>query len=435
MNWHTVDLSELIEKIESGGRPHGGASTDSGEIPSLGGENIRLSGGLELEKIKKVPLSFFERMTKGLLQNEDVLINKDGANTGKVGFYENQFPRASINEHVFLMRGQVDHVKQQYLYYLLLSQYCQGIIHSKISGSAQPGLKSDFIKKFPVSIPTSKSEQLKIAEVLFTIDCDIEQTKALINKYKHIKKGFLQYLLNNGIDERGQLRHFSTHKYTKSNHRLIPEDWEVTTLGSFLNHNGGFIQTGPFGSQLHADEYVSMGIPTIMPKDISNGQILPNEIAFITESKANSLSKHRVQQNDIIFARRGDLTRVAPISENEEGWLCGTGCFLLRPPKERLNPTWLSIVYQSHDIQRQIIANAIGSTMLNLNEKIMKDLVIAFPKYQEQLVIVNRLEIITAYINHNVKYMDLLIKLKQGLMQDLICGNVSIEPLMTNVKG
>jgi len=105
MTWHTVDLSELIAKIESGGRPHGGASVDSGEIPSLGGENIRLSGGLELEKIKKVPLSFFDHMTKGILQNEDVLINKDGANTGKVGFYENQFPKASINEHVFLLRG------------------------------------------------------------------------------------------------------------------------------------------------------------------------------------------------------------------------------------------------------------------------------------------------------------------------------------------
>lgn len=435
MTWHTVDLSELIAKIESGGRPHGGASVDSGEIPSLGGENIRLSGGLDLEKVKKVPLSFFEHMTKGLLKNEDVLINKDGANTGKVGFYENQFPRASINEHVFLIRGHLDQVEQQYLYYLLLSQYCQDIIYSKISGSAQPGLKSDFIEKFPVSIPTSKSEQFKITEVLSTIDCVIEQTKALINKYRQVKNGFLQYLLNNGIDERGQLRHISTHKYTKLNNRLIPEDWEVTTLGSFLEHNGGFIQTGPFGSQLHANEYVSIGVPTIMPKDISNGQILPNEIAFITESKANSLSKHLVRQNDIIFARRGDLSRAAPISKNEEGWLCGTGCFLLRPPKERLDPTWLSIVYQSHDIQLQILANAIGSTMLNLNGKVMKDLVIAFPQYQEQLVIVNRLEIITVYIHNNVKYMDLLIKIKRGLLQDLMSGNVSIEPLMTNVKG
>ena len=56
MTWQNVDLSELIEVIESGGRPHGGATQDSGEIPSLGGENIRMSGGLEIDEVKKVPV-------------------------------------------------------------------------------------------------------------------------------------------------------------------------------------------------------------------------------------------------------------------------------------------------------------------------------------------------------------------------------------------
>ena len=60
MSWIETDLSTLIEQIESGGRPKGGVSEESGEIPSLGGENIRQSGGLELNAVRRVPCEFFK---------------------------------------------------------------------------------------------------------------------------------------------------------------------------------------------------------------------------------------------------------------------------------------------------------------------------------------------------------------------------------------
>lgn len=36
----------------------------------------------------------------------------------------------------------------------------------------------------------------------------------------------------------------------------IPDHWEFTTLGEVCRRGGGNIQTGPFGSQLHASDYV-----------------------------------------------------------------------------------------------------------------------------------------------------------------------------------
>lgn len=45
----------------------------------------------------------------------------------------------------------------------------------------------------------------------------------------------------------------------------IPHEWEYTTLGTACARGGGDIQTGPFGSQLHASDYVPDGIPSIMP--------------------------------------------------------------------------------------------------------------------------------------------------------------------------
>lgn len=430
MTWQSFDLSELIDVLESGGRPHGGASQDSGEIPSLGGENILLSGGLELEEVKKVPTAFYEQLTKGKLNDQDVLINKDGANTGKVGFYKNQFPKASINEHVFLLRGKQEQLEQLYLYYLLLSQTGQIIIRSKISGSAQPGLKRDFIKNFPVSVPVSTKEQAKIAEILSTIDRAIAQNEALIAKHQRIKTGLMQDLLTRGIDEDGQLRDLSTHRFKSTPLGMIPVEWEVSTLGAFLDKNGGFVQTGPFGSQLHAEEYVPSGIPTIMPKDITDGQILIEVIDHITEEKAKSLSRHRVKPNDVIFARRGDLSRAAAISEREQGWLCGTGCFLLRAPKGKLDATWLAMTYRFPSIQRQVMANAIGSTMPNLNGTVMKNLIFAFPPYEEQVAILERLSAQSKIISQNSERVKKLVKTKTGLMQDLLSGGVSVTGLV-----
>ena len=58
-------------------------------------------------------------------------------------------------------------------------------------------------------------------------------------------------------------------------------EWEVTTLGAMLKRVRGYLQTGPFGSQLHAHEYVHEGTPVIMPQDILNGQISTSAIARI----------------------------------------------------------------------------------------------------------------------------------------------------------
>jgi len=65
------------------------------------------------------------------------------------------------------------------------------------------------------------------------------------------------------------------------------------------------IQTGPFGSQLKAEEYVDVGIPVVMPKDILGGFLSSETVARISETKARKLKKHKIISGDIIFPRRG----------------------------------------------------------------------------------------------------------------------------------
>ncbi|NNM98654.1 MAG: hypothetical protein HKL91_02500 [Candidatus Eremiobacteraeota bacterium] len=106
---------------------------------------------------------------------------------------------------------------------------------------------------------------------------------------------------------------------------VVPYSWTVSTLGASCADSGGGIQTGPFGSQLHASDYVEIGIPSIMPQNIGDNRISEVEIARITELDALRLRRYRVRKGDIVHSRRGDVERRALIREREDGWLCGTG--------------------------------------------------------------------------------------------------------------
>jgi type I restriction enzyme, S subunit len=290
----------------------------------------------------------------------------------------------------------------------------EGTTFAEISKSALSAVKLDF--------PTSPSEQDRIAEILLTVDRAIEQTEAVITKQQRIKTGLMQDLLTHGIDEHGNLRSEQTHKFKDSPMGRIPAEWEVKSFGEILGKGGGLLQTGPFGSQLHSHDYVSDGVPVVMPQDIASNGISTANIARITEKKAESLKRHRMIPGDLVFARRGDLSRCAIIGAKERGWLCGTGCLLMRPPIKVLSPRWTADTYRFHPSQLQVAARAVGSTMPNLNTGIISDIKVALPSIEEQTRIESQLQ---AVDYDGIAIMNRLQKLrilKTALMQDLLTG-------------
>lgn len=197
--------------------------------------------------------------------------------------------------------------------------------------------------------------QRRIAEILSTLDEAIEQTEALIAKHQQIKVGLMHDLFTRGVTPDGQL--LPTCKqapdlYKESPLGWVPKEWGVKRLGGILRRYGGYLQTGPFGSQLHAHEYQVEGVPVVMPQDINDGLISIGQIARIHEGRAEELVRHRMRIGDIVIARRGDLSRAVAISSSEQGWVCGTGCFLLRLGQSTLRPDYAAYVYRQNFIQR-----------------------------------------------------------------------------------
>jgi type I restriction enzyme, S subunit len=158
-------------------------------------------------------------------------------------------------------------------------------------------------------------------------------------------------------------------------------------------------QTGPFGSQLHSDEYVDEGIPVINPSNIINSKISPDPGVAITEEKSERLARHRLEPGDLVFARRGELGRAAVAHNEAAGWLCGTGSLRVRTRQSALDSRFAEYVLQSASTRAYFEMSAVGSTMGNLNTSIVLGLPIPLPPSDEQRRIADFLDAETARID------------------------------------
>ena len=167
-------------------------------------------------------------------------------------------------------------------------------------------------------------------------------------------------------------------------YKNFPITWGLTTLGEIVKQSGGSIQTGPFGSQLHASDYVTIGIPSVMPKNITIEGINEDDIARITEDDAKRLSKYLLDEGDIVYSRRGDVEKCALVKAHERGWLCGTGCLRIRLGRQtNLTSNFLHAYLSTPAIREWVSRNAIGATMPNLNTSILSNIPVLVPTENE----------------------------------------------------
>ena len=164
--------------------------------------------------------------------------------------------------------------------------------------------------------------------------------------------------------------------------------WEVKKLGEVA-----MIKTGPFGSMLHKEDYITGGIPLINPMHIQNFKAVPDKDFSISKEKAAELCNYQLKINDVIFARRGDIGRCAVISDKEAGCLCGTGSLFVRFER-KLSSIYTMYVVRTTSFIKELVSKAKGATMLNLNSSTMENLRFPIPPLPLQQLFAKRIELI-----------------------------------------
>jgi Restriction endonuclease S subunits len=356
---NNVPLEAVLLSLESGARPKGGVSADSGDIPSIGGEHLTDDGNFDFSNIKRIPISFYKKMKSGHICPFDILIVKDGATTGKTSFVHPNFPfkEAAVNEHIFCVRVNPEKALPAYICHFLRSVEGQKSILRDFRGATVGGISREFATKVILPLP-SLPEQHRIVDILDRAEALRAKRRASLDQLDDLTQDIF-------------INMFGGHAM---------KEWPVTTIASLAHPGKGSIRTGPFGSQLLHSEFVDEGIAVLGIDNAVANEFQWGARRFISEAKYKELKRYTVRPGDVLITIMGTCGRCAivpddiPIAINTKHLCCIT------LDQEKCIPTYLHAYFLRHPIaQRYLAQTAKGAIMAGLNMEIIKKMPIPLP--------------------------------------------------------
>ena len=189
-----------------------------------------------------------------------------------------------------------------YLYYLLQKK------EEEFKGMGQTGtqanLNTNIVGSTLIAIPTIK-EQKKIASILSTVDKQIDNVDALIEKNKELKKGLMQTLLTKGIGHT---------KFKKTEIGEIPEEWEVKKVEDICEVKGG--KRLPKGYQLEDEDNA---FPYIRVADMYMGGIKQDDIKYVPRDIVDKIKNYKISKDDLFISVAGTLGIVGQVPDELDG--------------------------------------------------------------------------------------------------------------------
>lgn len=322
------------------------------------------------------------------------------------------------NEAIISFRPEARKVNEDYLAYYLSQINYKDYQDTAIKGQT---LNKGKIDSLEIALPPLP-EQQRIAQVLSTVQQAIEQQERLIRTTTELKQALMQKLFTEGL--RGEAQ-----KETEIG--AVPESWEVVKLETFCQRPAGLIQTGPFGSQLHSYEYTAQGIPVVNPTHLGGNRINHEDVPRVPEEVANRLSRHYVQKGDILFGRRGEIGRHGLVGTEEVGWLCGTGCFLVRANHPDINNEYLSFYCSIEPVVKWLNSHAAGAIMPNLSTSVIANLPVCVPSIEDQRQIVQAFTALELKLDQAEHKKTTLQDLFRTLLHELMTGKVRVGEIET----
>lgn len=143
------------------------------------------------------------------------------------------------------------------------------------------------------------------------------------------------------------------------------------------------IQTGPFGSQLHKEDYVEVGTPIVTVEHLGNRIFTEQNLPKVSDGDRKRLEKYLLSTGDIVFSRVGSVDRCSYVDEWHSGWMFSGRCLRIRP-SECINPLYLYYYFCLEEV-RQFVRNiAVGATMPSINTKLLGEVPVSVPSIQTQ---------------------------------------------------
>ena len=334
---------------------------------------------------------------------ERILIARVGANAGATNIVCGEY---GVSDNTLVITVDSEY-ETKYIYYYLKHKK----LNQFVFGSSQPLITGSLLKNISLYIPDKMSQQ-HIVKALSDVDGVISSLEKLIAKYKSIKAACLQQM-------------FPQNGETVPRMRLpgFTDDWEQRKLGDISE-----IKTGPFGSTLHADDYVSDGIPIITTEHFKTGALprSKNGLPQVSDADYKRLTSYTLNDGDIVFSRVGSVDINALITPFQSNWLF-SGRVLRVRPRTDISSQFLHTRLETESIKSDIRARAVGQTMPSINTEILKITPLVLPtSAAEQEQIGSYFAAIDNLITLHQRKLKKVQKIKQGMMQQLLTGKIRL---------
>jgi type I restriction enzyme, S subunit len=370
--------------------------------------NFTKEGALDSSDIAYIEVEA-KKLEKRRLKFGDIILEKSGGGpkqpVGRVVLFDKQDGDFSFSNFTAALRvrdhGEVD---LRYLHKFLHWTYLSGVterIQSHSTGIRN--LNGDAYKAIAFNYPPLP-EQQRIVALLDDAFAGLATAKSNAERNLQNARAIFESHLQSVFSQRG-------------------EGWVDTTLGDAT----GGIFTGPFGSLLHKSDYVEGGIPLVNPAHITATGIEPDLCKTVSVETATRLRSYIMSSGDIVIGRRGEMGRCAVVTEREDGWLCGTGSFFVKP-SSRCDTRYLVRYLRSESCKSMLQEIAGGAVMPNLSNTDLGSLSIYLPPLDKQIVIVEHVDCLHAETQRLTRLYErklaALEELKKSLLHQAFNGEL-----------
>ena len=291
-----------------------------------------------------------------------------------------------------------------YLYYALSSDQTMQQYITIAAGSSVQNLNKEKVSKVVLPCP-SIPEQEKIAEILSDIDALIADLQKLIQKKKDIRRGSLQFYLND------------TERY----------EWVECSITELLKPGG--IKIGPFGSQLKKEMLLSDGLYKVYGQE----NVYENDFSiggrFLTPEHFQRLNSCEIIPGDFLMSTMGTIGKCSIVPEHIQKGIMDSHLIRLRFDGKKIEQRYILYLFsdQFDYLKRQTQQLSVGGIMEGLSVGIVSKLMVRYPKKaKEQREIIEIFDDMNLEIGKLEEKLSKYQKVKQGMMEELLTGKVRL---------
>lgn len=381
--------------------------------------------GIVNSLLRYVPESFLARNKTCLVQPGDFIFadtSEDYMGIGNAVFVDRN-ERLFAGYHSIIARPVFTSMYPKYYAYWFLTDCWRDQIRANVMGVKVFSITQLLLRDTFMLVPPVK-EQEKIVEYLdgkcAKLDEIIETIEKQIEILQKQKRSIISRAVIKGISRNVAMKDSGIPWLGH-----IPSHWRINRLKYCCS-----VKTGPFGTQLSADEYTETGTPIVNVKNIGYGNIIDEDLDYIPDEVKKRLSVHILQAGDIVFGRKGAVDKHAIIDERHEGWVQGSDCMRLRIYGD-IVPEFLNYYFGSSGYSYYVLSSSVGSTMASVNSQILNDSIVVYPEIDEQRRIVQYLDLamgrIDAILERKKAQLLALRNYKRTVIYEYVTGKKRVK--------